>query len=135
MKISLWLVLVPVVLLTLGCTAPKVRLFTDSTDPYEEYILEGTETPKVLVLQAHGTIEEGPSRGLLRDRPGMVPDIVSQLRLAEKDGDIGAVVLKINSPGGSVTASDVLYHELKAYKERTGVTLVAAFRGLAASGG
>ena len=29
----------------------------------------------------------------------MVPDIVSPLRLAEKDDDIGAVVVKINSPG------------------------------------
>lgn len=118
-----------------GCFAPQIRMFADSTDPYKEFTLEGTQIPKVLVLQANGQIDEGPSRGLLRDRPGMVPDIVSQLRRAEKDKDIAAVVLKINSPGGTVTASDVLYHELKTFKEKTGVKLVAVFMGVAASGG
>ncbi len=135
MKTWFWLPAALAVLMMLGCASPKIRLFTDSSDPYEEYTLEGSATPKILVLQANGTIAEGPERGLLRDRPGLVPDIVSQLRLAEKDDAIGAVVLKIDSPGGSVTASDVLYHELKAYKEKTGVKLVAVFMGLAASGG
>jgi protease-4 len=110
-------------------------MFTDSTDPYREFTLEGTQKPKILVIQANGKIDEGPSEGFLRDRPGMVPDIVSQLRLAQKDDDIGAVILKINSPGGSVTASDVLYNELKSYKEKSGVKMVAVLMGLAASGG
>jgi len=135
MKKYLWLLLAVGFFMTQGCAFPKITMFTDSTDPYKEYTLEGTETPKVLLIQANGTIEEGPSRGLLRDRPGMVPDIVAQLRLAEKDDAIGAVVLKINSPGGTVTASDVLYHELLAYKERTGNKMVAVFMGVAASGG
>lgn len=135
MKKHAWVFGVLGLFLIQGCASPKVRLFTDSTDPYQEYTLEGTGTPKVLVIQADGQIEEGPSQGLLRDRPGMVPDIVSQLRLAEKDDAIGAVVIKINSPGGSVTASDVLYHELNAFKEKTGVKMVAIFMGLAASGG
>ena len=135
MKKHAWLFGVLGLFLIQGCASPKVRLFTDSTDPYQEYTLEGSGTPKVLVIQADGLIDEGPSQGLLRDRPGMVPDIVSQLRLAEKDDAIGAVVIKINSPGGSVTASDVLYHELNAFKEKTGVKMVAVFMGLAASGG
>ncbi|MGD9333329.1 MAG: S49 family peptidase, partial [Desulfobacterales bacterium] len=135
MKKHVWLLLLLGIFLLQGCAFPKINLFTDSTDPYKEFVLEGSRTPKVLVIQANGPIDSGPSRGLLRDRPGMVPNIVSQLRLAEKDHDIGAVVLKINSPGGTVTASDVLYHELKAYKERSGVKLVAVFMGLAASGG
>jgi len=122
------------VLLLLGC-APKVRLFPDSTVPYKEYTLEGRGKDKILVLQAEGQISETPSEGLLRDRPGMVQELASQLRKAEEDNDVRAVVLKINSPGGAVTASDVLYHELQAYKDRTGVKLVAVLMGLAASGG
>ena len=54
---------------------------------------------------------------------------------AEKDPDIKAVILKINSPGGSATASDILYREINAYKQRSGVKIVAAMMGLAASGG
>lgn len=121
-------------ILLIGC-APKIRLFPDSTVPYEEYTLEGQGKAKILVLQAEGQISETPSTGLLRDRPGMIQELASQLRKAEADEDVRAVVLKINSPGGAVTASDILYHELKAYKERTGTKLVAVLMGLAASGG
>jgi len=135
MKKRLWLLLALGFFLIQGCVSPQIRMFTDSTDPFKEFTLEGSQTPKVLLIQANGQIAEGPSQGLLRDRPGMVPDIVSQLRLAEKDDDIGAVVIKINSPGGTVTASDVLYHELNAFKEKTGVKMVAVFMGVAASGG
>lgn len=135
MKKSPWLLVALGLFLIQGCAAPKIRVFSDSSDPYREHTLQGSEKPKILVIQANGKIDEGPTRGLLRDRPGMVPDIVSQLRLAEKDSDIGAVILKINSPGGSVTASDVLYNELKSYKERTGVRMVAVLMGVAASGG
>jgi len=135
MKKTLWLLLAAVIMLAQGCASPKISLFTDSTDPYQEYTLEGTATPKVLVIQANGTIDVGPSKGLLRDRPGMVPDIVAQLKLAEKDDDIGAVIVKINSPGGTVTASDVLYHEFQSYKDKTGNKMVAVLMGVAASGG
>ena len=135
MKKTLGLLLAAGLIIVQGCAAPKVNLFTDSTDPYKEYTLSGTQTPKVLVIQANGTIAEGPSKGLLRDRPGMVPDIVAQLKLAAEDDQIKAVVLKINSPGGTVTASDILYHELTAYKEKSGSKLVAVLMGVAASGG
>lgn len=135
MKIRIGLLFIIGVLVIQGCATPKIRMFTDSTDPYKEYTLKGEAAPKVLLIQAYGQIDEGPSRGLLRDRPGMVPDIVSQLRRAEKDKDIGAVVVQINSPGGTVTASDILYHELRAYKARTGVKMVAVLMGVAASGG
>jgi len=135
MKKTLWLLLAAVIMLAQGCASPKISLFTDSTDPYQEYTLEGSATPKVLVIQANGTIDVGPSKGLLRDRPGMVPDIVAQLKLAEKDDDIGAVIVKINSPGGTVTASDVLYHEFQSYKDKTGNKMVAVLMGVAASGG
>jgi len=135
MRKHLWLLLVVGIFVIQGCIAPKIRIFTDSTDPYEEYTLEGTKTPKVLLIQANGTIDVGPSKGMLRDRPGMVPDIVAQLKLAEKDKKIGAVVLKINSPGGTVTASDVLYHEIQSYKEKSGNKVVAVLMGVAASGG
>ena len=66
MNKKLWLLLAVGVFVIQGCIAPKIRMFTDATDPYREYTLEGTATPKVLVIQANGTIEEGPSKGLLR---------------------------------------------------------------------
>ncbi len=118
-----------------GCVKTQIKLFTDGTVPYEEYTLEGTGDEKILLVPVQGKISDAPSRGLLRDRPGLVQNVVAQLRKAEEDPQIKALVLKIDSPGGSVTASDILYHELKAYQERTRVKIVALFMGLAASGG
>ena len=67
--------------------------------------------------------------------PSMVQELVSQLRLAEKDKQIKAVLLKIDSPGGSVIASDILYNEIASFKKRTGIKVVVAMMGVAASGG
>jgi protease-4 len=129
--LALWLVMAT---LFSGCTiAPK--LFSDSRDPLRESTLAGTGGPKILLVSISGTISTSPEKGLLRSRPSLVQEVVAQLRKAEKDPDIKAVVLRINSPGGTVTASDILYHELLAYKERTGVKLVAVMLDLAASGG
>jgi protease-4 len=118
-----------------GCAAPRLTLFPDATDPYRESTLEGSGPNKVLLLQIEGQISEESSSGMLRNRPGVVQEMVAQLRRAEKDDRIRALVLKVNSPGGSVTASDLLYHELSSYKQRTGVPVVAVLMGLAASGG
>ena len=65
----------------------------------------------------------------------MVQEIVSQLGKAERDPSVQAVVLKIDSPGGSVTASDLLYYEISSFKKRTGKKLVVAMMNVAASGG
>ena len=56
-------------------------------------------------------------------------------RRAEEDPKIKAVILKIDSPGGSVTASDILYSEIAGFKNRTGVKVVVAMMDVAASGG
>ncbi len=122
--------------LLVGCGALKVNIGTVSkTEPLKEYTLEGKETGKVLVIPVRGFLSDAPKKGLLHDRPSIVEEVVSQLRLAEKDKEVRAVVLEIDSPGGSITASDILYHEIINFKERTGTKMVAAFIDLAASGG
>jgi protease-4 len=65
----------------------------------------------------------------------MVQEVVSQLRKAENDSKIKALLLKVNSPGGSATASDILYNEIVAFKEKTGAKVVVAMMDVAASGG
>jgi protease IV len=44
-------------------------------------------------------------------------------------------VLRINSPGGTVSASDLIHHEIAAFKKEHHLPVVACFMGLAASGG
>lgn len=132
-KLTVVVVLI-LVLLSIGCTAPKIRLFPSQADPLREFTLEGKAREKIVVIPIRGIITDAPREGLIRTRPSMVQEVVSQLRLAEDDDNVRAVLLKIDSPGGSVTGSDVLYKEILAYKQRTGNKVVVAMMGLAASG-
>ncbi|NNL77709.1 MAG: signal peptide peptidase SppA [Desulfobacterales bacterium] len=133
-KIFLTVFLVILVSLN-GCTAPKIRLFPSQADPLKEWTLEGKADQKVLVIQVRGIISDAPKEGFIRTQPSIVQEVVSQLKKAEKDEDIKAVVLKVDSPGGSVTASDILYNEISAFKKRSGAKIVAAMMGVSASGG
>ncbi len=118
-----------------ACAGPSVKLFTDASDPLQESVLEGTAREKILVVSIDGEISTSPKSGLLKTKPAVVQEVVSRLRLAENDKDIKAVLLKIDSPGGGVTASDILYNEIVRLKEKTGLPVIAVMMGLAASGG
>jgi len=127
--------LVTTLLLFIGCTAPEIRLFPSQADPLKEFTLEGKADQKILVIPVRGVISDNPQEGFIRTRPSLVQEVVSQLRLAEDDKKVKAIVLKIDSPGGSVTASDILFNEILTFKERTGAKVVVAMMGVAASGG
>ncbi len=118
-----------------GCTPPKIRLYPSSADPLREFTLQGKEKGKLLVVPIRGVISDAPKEQFIRTKPSMVQEFVSQLRRAEKDEQIKAVLLKIESPGGSVIASDILYNEIATFKKRTGAKVVVAMMGIAASGG
>ena len=135
MRKSLLAALLMIVVFMIGCTTPKIRLFPSQADPLQEFTLEGEAKQKVLVIPVRGIISNAAREGFIRTRPSLVQEVVSQLRLAEKDENVKAVIFKIDSPGGSVTASDILYNEIEAFKERTGAKVVAAMMGLTASGG
>ena len=123
------------VLLFSSCAVPRISLFTDDTTSLKEFTLQGTGKGKILVIPIKGKISDSTSKGLIFTKPSMIQEVVSQLKLAEKDKGIKAVILKINSPGGTVTAIDILYNEIVTFKNRTGVKVVAAMMDVAASGG
>lgn len=62
----------------------------------------------------------------------MVDDIKKALRAASEDDEVKAVVLAVDSPGGEVTASDIIYHEIG--KVRANKPVVVAMSSLGASG-
>lgn len=118
-----------------GCIKPKITVFPDASEPLKEYVLQGSSKERILVISIKGFISESGKEFSLRRKPGTLQEVVAQLKKAEKDGNIKAVILKIDSRGGSVTASDMLFHEIAAFKERTRVKVVAVIMGIAASGG
>ncbi len=121
-------------LTTAGCS-PSFDLFKDASDPLEEHVLTGTGMDKVAMITVRGFISDAPKSDLLTSSPSVVQETVSQLRLAEEDDNVKAVVLKIDSPGGTTTASDILYHEINEFKTRSGKKVIAVFMDVAASGG
>ena len=123
------------VLTLFACAAPEVKLFSDATDPLQEFTIQGTEKGKVLVITIQGVISTSPDENILRSMPSMVQEVVAQLEMAEKDEEIKCLLLKIDSPGGTTTASDILYNEIMRFKKNTHMKIVVAMMDIAASGG
>lgn len=102
--------------------------------PLEEKRISGAGNEKVLLMDLSGVISSHDSDGLI-SKPSMVAQIKEQLNRAGEDPNVKAVVLRINSPGGTVTASDIIYHELQAFKQRRKIPVVASIMDVGASGG
>jgi protease IV len=123
-------------LLVTGCAIVTIPLFP-SEKGLQEQVLEGEGTTKILLVDISAVISEKErSKGLgLVTEDSLVARIKEELQKAEKDESVKGVVVKINSPGGTVTATDTIYHELMEFKRRTGARIVACVTGLAVSGG
>jgi len=119
-----------------GCAFVNVPL-VQSPMPLEEQVHEGDGTGKILLLDISGTIsEQDKSGGLLgQPAPSMVSIIRESLQKAEKDGRIVGLILRINSSGGTVTASDIIHHDIVEFRKRRHVPVLACIMGVGASGG
>jgi len=134
MKRTYLITLIIISTLLMGCALPKINIFSFQTDPLKEYTLEGTGTDKILLIPVEGMISDNPKKGVLSTTQSVVEQVVSQLNKARNDKQIKAVLLKINSPGGTITASDILYHEISDYKGKTGNKIVISMMDIATSG-
>ena len=107
-------------------------------DSYEEVVVEeGTGDGKILLIDIDGPISNRPKKTLvgLQSETGMVDRIREMLKKAENDESIKGILLRINSPGGTVTSSDIIYHEIKSFKERNKIKVYVSVIDVAASGG
>lgn len=103
----------------------------ESLPRFEEVLLEeGDDTKdKIVVIPLSGIIANGSPGELGED---MVTDFKRALDQAEEDPQVKAVVISVDSPGGEITASDVLYNRLKQFTETK--PAVVYFNSLGASG-
>jgi protease-4 len=118
-----------------ACVSPRIQIGKNWQDPLREFVLEGAAGEKILVLPITGTITAEAEEGLIRTRPGVVREVAAHLDKARKDEDIRALLILVDSPGGTAVASEMLYHELARYKRETGVKAVSLMLSVAASGG
>jgi protease-4 len=83
---------------------------------------------------------EGPSKVAVVPIDGLIDDASAEsfdtvLKEVEKDANVKALVVSIDTPGGSATASDEMYHRLDRFKNLKHIPVVIAMRGMATSGG
>jgi len=119
-----------------GCISVDVGIGGQRGD-YKEKVIEGDPSvgAKIALIDVQGVLTSDQEESLFSTKESQVVAFVEKLRLAEQDADVKAVLIRIDSPGGDVTTSDILYNELVAFKQRKKVPVVAAFMGVAASGG
>ena len=99
----------------------------------KENVKPTTNEPKIAVVFVNGTITNGENSSNVAGSQ----DIVAQLRNIRKNlnkNNIQAVILRVNSPGGSVDASEAIRNELEALRSYQ-IPVVVSMGGMAASGG
>jgi protease-4 len=129
------LLLLLILLLALpGCVT--INLSGGGHGRLTETVLGGKGSPKIALIPIEGTLSENAESTLLGlgSADSTVAHIRAQLEKAAKDAAVEAVVLRIHSPGGTVTASEMLYREIQRFKAQRHVPVVAQCMGVATSG-
>lgn len=118
-----------------GC-APQIHLDFLGQDSLQEKVLApATAKEKILVINVSGVIASVQSPGLFDKEGDIVSRIYTRLQLAKKDPAVKGIILLLDTPGGEVTASDIIYHEILRFKQSSKKPVVALMMGVAASGG
>ena len=90
--------------------------------------VEVDATDKVAVLYAEGTISDSGSEGIVGTQ------VIKTINKIHKNEDVKAVVLRVNSPGGSANASEQIWHAVTTLQAK-GLPVVVSMGDYAASGG
>jgi protease-4 len=90
----------------------------------EKVIEEGPRTTRIAIVSLEGIIQEQTAR-----------QIYLQIKAAREDRTIKGLIIRINSPGGTLSGSDQIYNEILRYRTEKRKPVVAFQQGLAASGG
>ncbi|MEA3226314.1 MAG: signal peptide peptidase SppA [Planctomycetota bacterium] len=89
---------------------------------------------KIAVIDVDGLMVNRRRSGLMRTGENPVSLFLEKLDKAAADPSVKAVVLRLNSPGGTVAASDIMHHRLLEFKRKTGKPVIACVLGLGCSG-
>ncbi len=108
---------------------------TATTTDWQEKIVEGTGPDRVAIIEVNGAITSGSGGSDIFSTGQLTAeDWISQIEQATDDPQVKAVVLRVNSPGGAVVASNEIHRALKDL-QAAGKHLVVSMGDVAASGG
>lgn len=151
--------LIPISMMLVGCTTSFPELQTNNrvklegplegrftaamtanleTGPLKLQTLDGNDakadTSKVALIDIDGFLLNQNATGLFSQNENPVSLFHEKLLQAQKDPSIKAVVLRINSPGGSVSATDMMWRELVAFRKTSQKPVVACLMDVGCGG-
>jgi protease-4 len=92
---------------------------------YQEKVIQsGPRTHKIAVIPIQGVIDADQAQR-----------VYEQLKAAREDPAVKGLIVRIDSPGGSISGSDQIYNEVRKFRAEAGKPVVAFMQGMAASGG
>lgn len=107
----------------------------DKTLQEKMVIREAAIAPKIAVVEISGMLLDQQINQMFSEGENPVSFALEQLKKAQEDASVKAVILRINSPGGTVTASEILYDEIQRFKTKTHKPVVTVMMDVTASGG
>lgn len=137
---KLWITIILLSLALLSSMLPRCRQIEenyprDEAPKLTETWSYGSGDVKVARIPLDGVIMRAEEESFLSARGDMVASILSQITAAERDPDLRAIILEVNSPGGGVTPSDEIYNALCKFRaSRPDRRVVVFIRDLGASG-
>ena len=122
--------------LAAGCTCFSVPL-VEKERAFDETVVSGGGKDKILLMDISGVLSTEEKGGLVpfRKEVSIVSRVREELKKAAEDKRIKGLIIRINSPGGTVTSSDIIYREISKFKEKKKIPVIACIMELAASGG
>jgi protease-4 len=124
-------------LIVSGCTLVDIEL-QPRIRPLQEETVEGEGKSKILLMDVSGVLADETGSIVLGTPAPRVPIVArvrEELQKAEDDDNVKALIVRINSPGGTITASDLIYREIDVFKTRRKIPVIAIMMDVAASGG
>ena len=129
--------LIVATLILQGCSLIDIEL-QPRIRPLQEETVEGEGKAKILLMDVSGVLADETGGIVLGSPPPRVPIVArvrEELQKAAEDENVKALIVRINSPGGTITASDLIYREIDVFKARQKVPVVAIMMDVGASGG
>jgi protease IV len=90
----------------------------------EEVVREGPSANKIAMITVQGII-----------RGDLANDVYRQLKAARRDSHVRALIVRVDSPGGTISASDQIHEQIEKFRKEEKKPVVAFMQGVAASGG
>lgn len=117
-------VLANILLLVLLFTAVVFFTTRRRADFSKEVIQSGPRSSKIMVIRLEGVIDSRRAE-----------DVSEQIKAVRENPTAKALIVRVTSPGGTVSGSDRIHNEISKFREESGKPVVAFMQGVAASGG